>query len=76
MQCCYQHSFNFSAVLVHKMQQVLDIQIDKPQNLPTADTCHCYVCVENSTGKTKCSKCSQIICKYNMKSICEMCKDF
>ena len=57
------------------MCQVLGIQIDKPRNLPTANTGRCYVCVENITGtddyklereklnnklKTKCSKCSQI----------------
>ena len=68
------------------MHQVLGIQIGKPRNLLTANTGHCYVCVENITGadgyklerekldnkqKTKCSKCSQIICKYNMKCNCE-----
>ena len=72
------------------MRQVLGVQINKPQNLPTANTGRCYVCVENITGtddykfereklnnklKTKRSKFSQIICKYHMKSICEKCKD-
>ena len=90
MQCCYQDLSHFSNVLVHKMHQVLGIQIDKPQNLPTANTGHCYFCVENVTGtndyklereklnnklKTKCSKCSQITCRYHMKSICEKYKD-
>ena len=57
------------------MHQVLGIQIDKQQNLPTANTGRYYLCVENITGtddyklereklnnkqKTKCSKCSQI----------------
>ena len=75
MQRRYQESSNFSTVLVHKMRQVLGIQIDKPRNLTTANTGRCYVCVENITGtddyklereklnnklKTKCSKCSQI----------------
>ena len=90
LQRRYQDSSNFSTVLVHKMRQVLGIQIDKPRNLPTANTGRCYVCVENIAGtddyklereklnnklKTKFSKCSQIICKYHMKSICEKCKD-
>ena len=72
------------------MRQVLGVQINKPQNLPTANTCRCYVCVENITGtddykfereklsnklKTERSKFSRIICKYHMKSICEKCKD-
>ena len=90
MQWCYQDLSHFSNVFVHKMCQVLGIQIDKPQNLPTANTDHCYFCVENVTGtndfklereklnnklKIKRSKCSQITCKYYMKSICEKCKD-
>ena len=73
------------------MCQVLGIQIDKPQNVPTADTGHCYVGVENITGtddyklekeklnnklKPKCRKCSKIICKYHMKSICEKLRMF
>ena len=72
------------------MRQVLGIQIDKPRNLLTANTGRYYVCVENITGtddyklereklsnklKTNCSKCSQIVSKYHMKSICEKCKD-
>ena len=90
MQRRYQGSSNFSTVLVHKMRQVLGIQRDKPRNLLTANTGRYYVCVENITGtddyklereklnnklKTKCSKCSQIVSKYYMKSICEKCKD-
>ena len=90
MQRRYQDSSNVSTVLVHKMRQILGIQIDKPRNLPTANTGCCCVCVENISGtddyklereklnnklKTKCSKCSQIICKYHMKSICEKFKD-
>ena len=89
-QRCYEDLSNFSTVLVHKMRQVLGIQIDKPQNLPTANIGRCYVCVENITGtddyklerenlnnklKIKCSKYSQIICKYHMKSIRGKCKD-
>ena len=89
LQRRYQDSSNFT-VLVHKMRQLLAIQIDKPRYLPTANTGRCYVCVENSTVtddyklereklnnklKTKCSKCSQIISKYHMKSIGEKCKD-
>ena len=50
MQRRYQDSSDFSTVLVHKMRQVLGIQIDKPRNLPIANTGRCYVCVENITG--------------------------
>ena len=50
VQRCYQDSSNFSTVLVHKMCQVLDIQIDKPRNLPTANTGRCYLCVESITS--------------------------
>ena len=77
LQRRYQDSSNFSADLVHKMRQVLGIQIDTPRNNPTANTGRCFVCVESITGnddykiqreklnnklKTKCSKCAQIIC--------------
>ena len=41
VQCYYQDSSNFSTVLVHKMRQVLGIQMDKPRNLPTANTGRC-----------------------------------
>ena len=56
----------------------------------TGNTAPCYVCVENITGtdvynlerkklnnklETKCRKCSQIICKHQIKRICEKCKD-
>ena len=73
MQRRCQDSSNVSTVLVHKMGQVLGIQIDKHRNLPTVNTGHCYVCEENITDsddyklereklnnklKTKCSKCS------------------
>ena len=90
MQRCYQDLSNFSTVPVHKMRQVLGIQIDKPRNLLTVNIGRCYVCVENIIGtddyklereklnnklKTKCSKCSQVICKYHTRSICEKCKD-
>ena len=89
MQGRYQDSSNSSTVLVHKMRQGLGIQIDKPRNLPTANTARCSVCVDYITGaddyklereklnnnlKNKCSKCSQIIFKYHMKSICEKCE--
>ena len=72
MQRRYQDSSNFYTVLVHKMHQVLGIQVDKPRNLPTANTGRCYACVGNVTGtddykletekwnnklKTKCSIC-------------------
>ena len=36
MQHRHQDSSNFSIVLVYKMRQILDIQIDKPRNLPTS----------------------------------------
>ena len=89
MQHRYQDSSNFFTIFVHKLRQILGIQLDNPRNLPTAITAPCYVCGEIITGtdvyklkrkklnnklKTKCRKCSQVICKYHMKSICEKCK--
>ena len=44
MQRGYQDSSNFSTVFVHKMHQVLGIQVDKPRNVPSANTGRCCLC--------------------------------
>ena len=41
MQRRYQDWSNFFTVLVHKMRQVLGIQVDKPRNLPTENFGRC-----------------------------------
>ena len=51
MQCHCQDSSNFATVLVHKMRQVLGIQIDKSRNLPTANTGRYYVYIIRLKGK-------------------------